>query len=195
MAHRTDLAAEALNVAAIIERIVQLLTNVHSHFSRSSKRITALKRVASEAGTRGNRMLKNVEPRWISIYRPLCRVLDESAALTAYFDPEPEALNVAAIIERIVQLLTNVHSHFSRSSKRITALKRVASEAGTRGNRMLKNVEPRWISIYRPLCRVLDESAALTAYFDPERERPAGEDDPDARASTIYAKLTDCCIL
>ncbi|KXZ47967.1 hypothetical protein GPECTOR_31g329 [Gonium pectorale] len=96
MAHRTDLAAEALEKAKVLQRIISLLHAVYNHFAYSTKRIQALLQAAMEAETSGNKPKKDAETRWISMKEPLARLLSEYDALLTYFetDSEPAAIGI-----------------------------------------------------------------------------------------------------
>lgn len=63
MAHRTNLAAAALEQAPMVQEVVQLLRSLHKFFARSPKRSAHLQAAARRAGTKGLRMLKDVETR------------------------------------------------------------------------------------------------------------------------------------
>ncbi len=64
MAHRTNLCAAVLKRWPLVQDIVQLLHSCHNYMCRSSKCIQQLRAAAKEAGTGGNRILKDVETRY-----------------------------------------------------------------------------------------------------------------------------------
>ncbi|KAG2445298.1 hypothetical protein HYH02_008765 [Chlamydomonas schloesseri] len=96
MAHRTNLCAAVLKRWPLVQDIVQLLHSCHNYMCRSSKRISKLRAAAREAGTDGNRILKDVETRWLAMKAPMQRVLDEQRSLLVFFASESSSESAAA---------------------------------------------------------------------------------------------------
>jgi hypothetical protein len=81
VAHRVQLAAQKLGSVPFVERVEELCSSLYSYFNKSPKRFLAYLNVADKLGTTGNRVLRNVKTRWMSLLDPAIRVLDEYQTL------------------------------------------------------------------------------------------------------------------
>jgi len=77
VAHRCNLAFKALEPLGIFKSISQVLQITHAYFNQSPKRLTQFKSLAKLTETKGLKMLKRVETRWVSFIEPLRRLLSE----------------------------------------------------------------------------------------------------------------------
>lgn len=83
MAHRTNLAFKIIRKEILVNKVEMLVGYLHGFFCRSSKRVMEFKKSA-DGLTRGNKILKNVETRWISLYEPVKCVYDEYISLVGF---------------------------------------------------------------------------------------------------------------
>jgi hypothetical protein len=83
VAHRVQLAAQKLSSFAMVERVEVLCNSLYSYFNKSPKRFLAYVKLSEELGTSGNKVLRDVKPRWLSLLDPMIRVLDEYKTLVA----------------------------------------------------------------------------------------------------------------
>jgi hypothetical protein len=86
VAHRVQLAAGKLSSVPMVEKVEVLCNSLYSYFAKSPKRFLAYLKFAEELGTNGNKVLRNVKPRWLSLLDPMIRVLDEYKTLVATMD-------------------------------------------------------------------------------------------------------------
>ena len=75
------MAFKALETLGIFESIGKVLQVTHAYFNRSPKRLTQFKSLAELTETKGLKMLKRVETRWVSFIEPLRRLLSEYRTL------------------------------------------------------------------------------------------------------------------
>ena len=81
VAHRCNLACKALSSIGIFVVIEKALNMAHAYFARSPKRYSEFNRLAELIGTKGLKMLRVVETRWVSLIEPLRRLLSEYRTL------------------------------------------------------------------------------------------------------------------
>jgi hypothetical protein len=77
MAHRTNLAVETLSSFEVVKHVEDLLASLYSYFSSSPKRTLEFQKLAACLESKGNKILRNVKTRWISMLEPAKRVLEE----------------------------------------------------------------------------------------------------------------------
>jgi hypothetical protein len=92
VAHRVQLAAQKLGILPIVDRLEELCNGLYSYFAKSPKRQLAFKKLAEELATSGNKILRNVKMRWLSLLDPMIRVLEEFKTLVALMDECPSEL-------------------------------------------------------------------------------------------------------
>ena len=83
VAHRTNLAAKALTELPLFESVEILLRKTHNYFSHSPKRHLEFVKLAEVMETKGLRLLKNVQTRWVSLLEPLRRFLAQYRVVMA----------------------------------------------------------------------------------------------------------------
>ena len=81
VAHRCNLAFRTLEAFGIFDSISKVLQMIHAYFNRSPKHLTQFKALAELTETKGLKMLKRVETRWVSFIEPLRRLLSEYRTL------------------------------------------------------------------------------------------------------------------
>jgi hypothetical protein len=77
MAHRTNLAVQTLSEFKVVKHVEDLLAALYSYFSSSPKRSLEFQKLAACLESKGNKILRNVKTRWISMLGPARRVLEE----------------------------------------------------------------------------------------------------------------------
>ena len=90
MAHRTNLAAAALEKAPVVKEVIGVIKEVYNFFSHSAKRVDNFREAAEEAGTSGHRIKRIVETRWICARAPAQTLLGEYKALLRLFLDDEE---------------------------------------------------------------------------------------------------------
>ena len=110
MAHRMNLAYKIVSTFPTVSKVEDLIRELHSYFCRSPKRFAEFK-IFSEGVTAGNKILKDVETRWISLHGPAERVLAEYQSLIGVLyeqrltvDRAPDLLNKLSDIENLLTL-------------------------------------------------------------------------------------------
>ncbi|KAG0595346.1 hypothetical protein M758_UG159400 [Ceratodon purpureus] len=83
VAHRTNLAAKALTELPLFESVEILLRKTHNYFSHSPKRHLEFVKLAEVMETKGLRLLKNVQTRWVLLLEPLRRFLAQYRVVMA----------------------------------------------------------------------------------------------------------------
>jgi len=81
VAHRCNLAFKALSNLGIFADIEKLLSVTHSYFCKSPKRFSEFRMLAELTETKGLKLLRNVQTRWVSLIEPLRRLLSEYRTL------------------------------------------------------------------------------------------------------------------
>jgi hypothetical protein len=79
--HRINLVVQTLSNFPMISRLEGMLASIYSYFCRSNKKHAELQKLASIMETKGNKMLRNVTTRWISMRSPAMRVFEEYKTL------------------------------------------------------------------------------------------------------------------
>jgi hypothetical protein len=59
----------------MVSRLESLFQSMYSYFCRSNKRHGKLQKLADLIETKGNKMLRNIETRWISMNSPAKRIM------------------------------------------------------------------------------------------------------------------------
>ena len=80
MAHRMNLAYNIVSSFPTVSKVEDLIHELHSYFCKSPKRFAKFK-IFSEGVTIGNKILKDVETKWISLHGPTEQVLVEYQSL------------------------------------------------------------------------------------------------------------------
>lgn len=105
MAHRTNLAGRILSDVQLVSKIEALVHSTYTYFARSPKRWNEFK-MEAEGKTNGLRLLRDVETRWISLYKPCLRLFKEYISLVAKMDKDV-AGNADAL--SLYESLTSLH--------------------------------------------------------------------------------------
>jgi hypothetical protein len=77
VAHRCNLAYKALSMMGIFKAIENVLNVTYAYFKQSPKRFAQFRQLAELTETKGLKMLRNVETRWVSLIEPLRWLLSE----------------------------------------------------------------------------------------------------------------------
>ena len=77
MAHRTNLAVQTLSEFEVVRHVEDVLAALYSYFSSSPKRTLEFQKLAACLESKGNKILRNVKTRWISMLGPAKRLLEE----------------------------------------------------------------------------------------------------------------------
>jgi hypothetical protein len=85
-AHKLNLAVEALNKLPIVATIEDMLGDLYSFFCKSPKKHLEFLKLAEVMETKGNKILRNIKTRWISMLAPSIRVMNEYRTLIAKLD-------------------------------------------------------------------------------------------------------------
>jgi hypothetical protein len=81
VSHRTNLAIKELSHLPVIDKIENLLHNLHKYFARSPKRHIEFTRLSEVMQTKGLKIIRNNKTRWLSMLSPLKRVMSEYRTL------------------------------------------------------------------------------------------------------------------
>jgi hypothetical protein len=79
--HKINLVVETLSNYPMVSRLESLFQSMYSYFCRSNKRHAELQKLADLMETKGNKMLRNIDTRWISMRSPTKRVMAEYTTL------------------------------------------------------------------------------------------------------------------
>jgi hypothetical protein len=79
--HRINLVVETMTKYPMVSRLENMFQSVYSYFCRSNKRHAELQKLADLMETKGNKMLRNVDTRWISMRSPAKRIMSEYSTL------------------------------------------------------------------------------------------------------------------
>jgi hypothetical protein len=111
MPHCTNLAAGKLDETPIISHVRLLAHQVSNFLCHSPKWCRALAAAAEEVGTNGNKILRDIQTRWISLQKLAERIWDEFKALVLFFSREVEDEVVGA--KYIMDLLLDLETQLS----------------------------------------------------------------------------------
>ena len=81
LAHKLNLALEALSKLPVFHKVELLLRESHSYFCKSPKRYIEFRNLAEITETKGLKLLRNVETRWVSLIDPMRWILSEYRTL------------------------------------------------------------------------------------------------------------------
>lgn len=101
-----------------------------------------------------------------------------------------ETLTKYLLVSRLEGLFQSVYFYFCRSSKRHAELHKLANLMETKGARMLRNVETRWISMRSPAQRILSEYKTLLMQMGLNMTTRPGHK-PVAGAADIFDLFSD----
>jgi hypothetical protein len=79
--HKMNLAVQTMSKYPMVARIESMLQSLHGYFCRSNKRYPELQKLANLMETKGNKVLRNVSIRWVSMRSPALRVLSKYKTL------------------------------------------------------------------------------------------------------------------
>jgi hypothetical protein len=97
VAHRCNLAFKALSKHGVFVAIEKVLAAAHAYFSKSPKRYLEFKKLAELTETKGLKMLKSVETRWVSLIEPIRRLLAEYRTLMYKLYQEEELKDITLV--------------------------------------------------------------------------------------------------
>lgn len=80
-AHRTNLAVQTLSLQPVVKRIEDMLASLYAYFAHSPKRHLEFVKLAELMQSKGLKILKNIQTRWISMLSPAVRVLNKYRVL------------------------------------------------------------------------------------------------------------------
>jgi len=83
MGHILNLAYKIVTIDTCVAKVEELIDKVYVYFSKSSKRNIKFQQFALEKSD-GKRMLKHVENRWISMFKPIEGVFEQYKFLTGF---------------------------------------------------------------------------------------------------------------
>lgn len=81
MSHRVDLALKTLSKMPIVSNVEDLLQVTHAYFAHSSKRHHEFTKLAVLMDKKGNKILKQIKTRWISLLKPAKRIMQQYSIL------------------------------------------------------------------------------------------------------------------
>jgi len=95
VAHRCNLAFKVLSSLEIFAKIEKVMAVTHTYFSKSPKRFVEFKQLAELTKTKGLKMLRDVQTRWVNLIEPLHGLLSKYRTLLykmiADLDENPKA--------------------------------------------------------------------------------------------------------
>jgi len=75
VAHHTNLVVQSLQDLTLIVKIKSFMFNIYGYFNHSPKRHMKFQRLIQTLETKGNKILKNVKTRWMSMFSPLNKIM------------------------------------------------------------------------------------------------------------------------
>jgi hypothetical protein len=107
-AHKLNLAVEALNKLPIVATIEDMLGDLYSFFCKSPKKHLEFLKLAEVMETKGNKILRNIKTRWISMLAPSIRVMNEYRTLIAKLERDSKAKKAPKITTDCFEHLCDV---------------------------------------------------------------------------------------
>lgn len=99
-----------------------------------------------------------------------------------------------SLISRLEELFGFIYSYFYRSNRRHAKLQRLVDLMETKGNKMVRNVETRWISMRSPAARILSEYRTLLMKMGVDMTAAPGHK-PNATATDNFDQHADIELL
>jgi hypothetical protein len=75
VAHYINLAGQSLGYLTFIAKIERYMLNTYGYFNHSPKRHLQFQKLAQTLETKGNKILKNVKTKWMSMLDPLKKIM------------------------------------------------------------------------------------------------------------------------
>jgi hypothetical protein len=113
-AHRLNLAYKSLSSMGVMPGIEGLLSSTYGYFAHSPKKILEFQNLAEEMDSKGLKLLRNVQTRWISLLDPLRRVLSQYRGVMGEMVQDKESDAKAKVsLSNLMKLLINCLSDTS----------------------------------------------------------------------------------
>ncbi|CAM6083703.1 unnamed protein product [Calypogeia fissa] len=109
-AHRTKLAVKTLSKLSIVEKLEDLCQAMYAYFSKSPKRHLEFVELAEMVETKGNRTLRNVKTRWISMLAPLKLIMQEYKTLIVKMSSDLSDRDYPALAWKNLLLLCDIQT-------------------------------------------------------------------------------------
>jgi len=97
VAHCTNLVVQSLGDVTLIAKIEGFMLNMYGYFNHSLKRHLQFQRLTQTLETKGNKILKSVKTRWMSMFDPLKRIMVEHHLLHAMMQAAYSIVHVAKV--------------------------------------------------------------------------------------------------
>lgn len=107
MSHRVDLALKTLSKLPVVANVEDLLQVTHGYFAHSSKRHHEFTKLAALMEKKGNKILKQVKTRWISLLKPAKRILQQYSVLVYKMHLDTGSVKAA---EKTLETLVDVET-------------------------------------------------------------------------------------
>jgi hypothetical protein len=98
VAHHTNLAMQSLGDLTFIAKIESFMLNMYGYFNHSPKRHMKFQRLVQTLKTKGNKILKNVKTRWMSMLDLLNMIMAEYRPSLAVMQIDCFIIHVAKVI-------------------------------------------------------------------------------------------------
>ncbi len=97
VAHRITLTMQTLGDLIFIAKIEGFKLNMYGHFSHSPKRHLEFQRLVQTLESKGNKILKNVKTRWMSMLDPWKRIMSKYHPMLAMMQLDCFIIHVAKV--------------------------------------------------------------------------------------------------
>jgi hypothetical protein len=102
-----------------------------------------------------------------------------------------EVLGQTPIVSGIEELLADIYTFFCKSPKKHLEFVKLAELLNSKGNKILRNIKTRWLSMLAPAVRIMNEYRPLLV----KMSKDAGVKKPTALATKCFQHLTDIQVL
>lgn len=103
MAHCTNLVVQTLTNFEVMKHVEDVLATPCPYFSSSPKPTLEFHKFATSLESKGNQIIRNINTRWISMFRPTKRVFEECKPLVTNMPvdapKEPVAKNLSILLD------------------------------------------------------------------------------------------------
>jgi hypothetical protein len=107
-AHKTNLAVEVLGQTPIVSGIEELLADIYTFFCKSPKKHLEFVKLAELLNSKGNKILRNIKTRWLSMLAPVVRIMNEYRPLLVKMSKDAGVKKPTALYTKCFQHLTDI---------------------------------------------------------------------------------------
>jgi hypothetical protein len=107
-AYKTNLTVDVLGQMPIVSGIEEMLADIYTFFCKSSKKHLEFVKLVELLNSKGNKILRNIKTRWLSMLAPTVRIMNEYRPLLVKMSKDVGVKKSTALATKCFQHLTNI---------------------------------------------------------------------------------------